>query len=314
MSGTSRARSAKASTSSIPIPSDVAMKRVAATSGAARVKTEYPAEGIKKVSSATTAVRARRAALGELQSNKENLASRSGNVGGDSKADVKKAIAAPSRPAHLTRRSTRQVSETAGGDAPVEDVKRPVLDRRATSTKNVTSHQDATARPRAARTATTEKLVTTTTNIPKRAGLKRTHTATSVTETKTTKPPALSKNRLERDEQDDHDHEPSSKRQRTSSPGRLEDTDVEGNAAPKKLFSRRLAATKEHDEVLDEEPMIDPASDVSETNGRDPRVVADMDADDAEDPTMVLEYQEDIFEYMRDLEVSCSWYGLANGN
>jgi hypothetical protein len=32
--------------------------------------------------------------------------------------------------------------------------------------------------------------------------------------------------------------------------------------------------------------------------------VVDMDIDDADDPTMVLEYQEDIFEYMRDLEVS----------
>lgn len=279
------------------------MKRVSATSGVARVKTEYPAEGIKKVSSATTAVRARRAALGEL-SNKENLASRSGNVGGDTKADVKKAVAAPSRPTALARRNTRQVPETT--DAPIEDVKRPALNRRATSTKTVNIQQEGAAvtRPRQTRMATTERLATTSTNIPKRAGLKRTHTATSVNESKTTKPPALSKNRVERDEQDDVDHEPSSKRQRTSSPGHLEDTDVEGNVAPKKLFSRKLATTAEYDDALDEEPMIDPASDVSETNGRDPRVVVDMDVDDEDDPTMVLEYQEDIFEYMRDLEVS----------
>ncbi|KAI5453345.1 G2/mitotic-specific cyclin [Naganishia albida] len=279
----------------------MAMKRVSATSGVARVKTEYPAEGIKKVSSATTAVRARRAALGEL-SNKENLASRSGNVGGDTKADVKKAVAAPSRPTALARRNTRQVPETT--DAPIEDVKRPALNRRATSTKTVNIQQEGAAvtRPRQTRMATTERLATTSTNIPKRAGLKRTHTATSVNESKTTKPPALSKNRVERDEQDDVDHEPSSKRQRTSSPGHLEDTDVEGNVAPKKLFSRKLATTAEYDDALDEEPMIDPASDVSETNGRDPRVVVDMDVDDEDDPTMVLEYQEDIFEYMRDLE------------
>lgn len=175
------------------------------------------------------------------------------------------------------------------------------MNRRGTSTTE--SH--ATVRPRAARAITTEKMANTTNaNIPKRAGLKRTHTATSTTEARTAKPAASSKLRVKHEEEDDHDREPSSKRQRTSSPGQQEDTDVEGYVAPKKLFSQRLPATKEFDDAHDEEPMLSPASDVSETNGRDPRVVVDMDIDDADDPTMVLEYQEDIFEYMRDLEVS----------
>jgi hypothetical protein len=271
------------------------MKR--STVDAVKVKSEYPTEGPKKISSATTAVRARRAALGELQSNKEN----SRSAGTDSKLDVKRAIEkanAPSRSKPIQRRSTRQ---STYDDAPVEEVKRPVVQRRVTTT---TQESKPAARPKP-RTITAEKIATTSdANIPKRAGLKRTHTATSVTEARVAKPAASSKLRVKHEEEDEEDREPSSKRQRTTSPVEQEDTDVEGYVAPKKLFSKRLPATKEFDDVQDEEPMLSPASDVSETNGRDPRVVVDMDIDDADDPTMVLEYQEDIFEYMRDLEVS----------
>lgn len=299
MAGTSRVRTTKASTSSIPVPA----KRVGLTSKTKSeypVKSEYPEETIKKVSSATTAVRARRAALGELQSNKENARS----AGTDSKADVKRAIdtkaADPSRPKPIQRRTTRQ-PEPLYDDAPVEE-KRPTIGRRGKST---VEGKAPAVRPRAARTTTTETLaITTSGNVPRRAGLKRTHTATSTTEARTAKPAATSKLRVKHEEEDEHDREPSSKRQRTTSPAQQEDTDVEGYVAPKKLFSKGLPTTKEFDDAHDEEPMLSPASDVSETNGRDPRVVVDMDADDEDDPTMVLEYQEDIFEYMRDLEVS----------
>ncbi|GHJ87231.1 hypothetical protein NliqN6_3633 [Naganishia liquefaciens] len=288
IAGTSRVRTTKASTSSIPVPA----KRV----GLGKVKNEYSEETIKKVSSATTAVRARRAALGELQSNKENARS----AGTDSKADVKKTVDAKasvaSRPKPIQRRSTRQL-QSLPADEPVEE-KRPAVVRHGKSS----AEERATVRPRVTRTTTTETLASTTNaNIPRRVGLKRTHTATSTTEARIAKPAATSKLRVKH-EADEHDGEPSSKRQRTTSPAQQEDTDVEGYVAPKKLFSKTVATTKEFDDAHDEEPMLSPASDVSETNGRDPRVVVDMDADDEDDPTMVLEYQEDIFEYMRDLE------------
>lgn len=268
-------------------------------------------EPFKKVSSATTAVRARRAALGELQSNKENVHSRA-TSGPSRKTEDRKPViktegghaADTVRPAPITRRSTRQVIDEVV--PPADAVKRPIAIRRMTSTKSVIAPADSNIapRPRIGRVATNDKLTTTTsTNIPKRIGLKRTHTAVSIPETKVARPPALTQKRVDQDENDDNVHEPSSKRQRTSSPAR---TEVEVHAAPKKLFSRRVPKAVGYDDRLDEEPMIDPASDVSETNGRDPRVVADMDADDEDDPTMVLEYQDVIFEYMRDLEVSCN--------
>ncbi|KAJ9122301.1 hypothetical protein QFC22_001722 [Naganishia vaughanmartiniae] len=305
--GTSRPRltSAKGSTSSIPVASATGFRRMAGGFEPIKVKSESAMEPFKKVSSATTAVRARRAALGELQSNKENVHSRA--ISGPSgKTEDKKPVikneggkaADVVRPT-ATRRNTRQVDDEV---APADDVKRPILNRRATSTKSVIASADSNIapRPRVSRVPTNDRLASTTsTNVPKRAGLKRTHTAVSIPENKVARPPALTKKRVDQDENDDNVHEPSSKRQRTSSPAR---TEVEVHAAPKKLFSRRVPKATGYDDRLDEEPMIDPASDVSETNGRDPRVVADMDADDEDDPTMVLEYQEVIFEYMRDLE------------
>ncbi|KAJ9100628.1 hypothetical protein QFC21_003672 [Naganishia friedmannii] len=309
--GTSRPRltSAKGSTSSIPVASATGFRRMAGGFEPIKVKSENAEEPFKKVSSATTAVRARRAALGELQSNKENVHSRATSGPSRKTEDKKSTIkndsgkaANPVRPAPTIRRNAQQVIDVDEYAPPADDVKRPIANRRATSTKSVIAPADSNIapRPRVGRGTTSDKLSTTTsTNIPKRVGLKRTHTAVSVTENKVARPPALTKKRADQDENDDNVHEPSSKRQRTSSPAR---TEIEVHAAPKKLFSRRVPKATGYDDILDEEPMIDPASDVSETNGRDPRVVADMDADDEEDPTMVLEYQEVIFEYMRDLE------------
>ncbi|KAJ9127137.1 hypothetical protein QFC24_001374 [Naganishia onofrii] len=307
--GTSRPKmtSAKGSTSSIPVASATGFRRMAG--GFESIRDQDAVEPLKKLSSATTAIRARRAALGELQSNKENVHSRATSGPSGKTEDRKPATkneggkaVNPVRPAPITRRATRQVIDVDEYDAQADDVKRPILNQRAPSTKSVIAPAQSynATRPRMGRVPTNDKLTTnTSTNIPKRTGLKRTHTAVSVPENKVARPPVLAKKRADEDENNDNVREPSSKRQRTSSPAR---TEVEVQAAPKKLFSQRTRKASGYDDMLDEEPMIDPASDVSETNGRDPRVVEDMDADDEDDPTMVLEYQEVIFEYMRDLE------------
>ena len=258
-----------------------------------------------------------RAALGEL-TNKDATA----NVGGEGKAD--KAKAGPSKATTSTvtgrpiiaRRTTR--NSLANADKP-EDAAQPTA-----GPSRSTAATTARARP-AVRTRPSTKDVkeeinagpvkrdagkaTSATVMAARAGIKRTLTATSI-QTQ----PTLSRAPSVKRELEEHDENltlPSSKRVRTSSPVKredVEDLEVESAAADVKTLLPARGPTDPVDALEDEQPYELEEDAVGMSGGRlGDMMIQDIDADDADDPTMVVEYVQDIFNYMKDLEVS--WLG-----
>jgi hypothetical protein len=59
------------------------------------------------------------------------------------------------------------------------------------------------------------------------------------------------------------------------------------------------------DALEDEQPYELEDDPIGMSGARLGDIVQDIDADDADDPTMVVEYVQDIFNYMKELEVSC---------
>jgi len=254
-----------------------------------------------------------RAALGEL-TNKDATA----NVGGEGKAD--KAKAGPSKAATSTvtgrpiiaRRTTR--NSLANADKPEVAPQPTAGPSRSTAATIARARPAVRARPSAKDVK--EEInagpvkreagkATSATVMAARAGIKRTLTATSI-QTQ----PTLSRAPSVKRELEEHDENlvlPSSKRVRTSSPVKredVEDLEVETAVADVKALLPVRGPTDPVDALEDEQPYELEEDAVGMSGGRlGDMMIQDIDADDAGDPTMVVEYVQDIFNYMKDLEV-----------
>lgn len=241
-----------------------------------------------------------RAALGELTNHKD--------VQGPSDKNGKgKPISASSTTSTVTgrpiigRRATRSSNNVgsipegaeAGPSTTTAQPRRPVVKSRASS-KSISEE----SKPKIASKATSA----TVNNA--RAGIKRTLTATNVTQPVARKPSSL-------DVKVDELIEPSPKRARTSSPAR-EIQDVkpvdhfkrDALTAPPAVIADRVVETV--DALEDEQPYEVEEEDVANSGGRHRDVILNIDADDVDDPTMVHEYVQDIFNYMKEIEVCLS--------
>ena len=161
-----------------------------------------------------------------------------------------------------------------------------------------------------------------------RAGIKRTLTASTVVQTvPPAQPVALERQTSVKREIDETHHgeeenpiQPSSKRIRTSSPVKRDDAELEREPEFEHEHGRLVDVEEEEEAVArpagvreagvdaleDEQPYELEEDAIGMSGGRLGDMVQDIDADDGDDPTMVVEYVQDIFNYMKELEVSPS--------
>jgi hypothetical protein len=190
----------------------------------------------------------------------------------------------------IARRATRTSLAAADNAIPEETVvgpSKPVQvrprpqPRSRVSAKNVKEDIKRDVAPAKATSATVERA---------RAGIKRTLTASNI-------PPVEAKEKPVKNEI--KDVEPSSKRVRTSSP-----VHNEIDEAPVEIAKREEALPVENVDALEDEQLYEVEEEVVSASGRFRDLIQDIDADDADDPTMVVEYVQDIFNYMKELEAS----------
>ena len=310
-------------------------KAAVSTTTTGKVDGKQAAAGTSRVvaGSKQEGVTRNRAALGEL-TNKD--ATNVTTAGDKPKAGASKTTSAVTGRPIIARRVTR--NSLAAADKPAEAVAEPTagpsrstitstararpLARTRPSTKNV--KEEVAAPTVTKREPLTGKATSSTINNA-RAGIKRTLTATTVVQA----PPQPAPVRLERQPsvkreiEEEHDDEkpiqPSSKRIRTSSPVKRDDAEVERFEHE---HERAIAEVDETAHVEDVKPAVavreagvDALEDeqpyeleddpIGMSGARLGDIVQDIDADDADDPTMVVEYVQDIFNYMKELEVSC---------
>lgn len=299
-----------------------------ATAGKGDVNAKQPTAGTSRMAGTKQEAGVRnRAALGEL-TNKDAV-----NVTNGDKPKVaggKTTSTVTGRPI-IARRTTR--SSLATTDKPAEGVVEPTAGpSRSTITSTARARPAARTRPSAKNVNVKEEAVkreplvgkaTSSTVNNARAGIKRTLTATTVVQPSAPVPEAAPvrlerqtsvKREFEEPQGDDLENpiQPSSKRIRTSSPVKRDDAEFEREPefehglVDVQEEQVRPAATREAgvDALEDEQPYELEEDAIGMSGGRLGDIVQDIDADDSDDPTMVVEYVQDIFNYMKELEVS----------